>query len=141
MIPSAREWSWQGPIVDHHIHLDKSGQGIEAAKAFKASGGTSILLVHKPNFSSLPIDGEGYRAAYSSTLEMADYVRKKVEINVGVILGPHPVAWDHQVDEIGIRAASELHLEGVSIALEHVNERDAVGLGEVGRPHLSLIHI
>lgn len=138
MISPVREWSWQGPIVDHHIHLDKSGQGIEAAKAFKASGGTSILLVHKPKFSSLPIDGEGYRAAYSSTLEMADHIRKKVDIGVGVILGPHPVAWDHQADEIGVQAASEIHLEAVSIALDHVNERDAVGLGEVGRPHYAV---
>ena len=138
MISPAREWSWQGPIVDHHIHLDKSGQGIEAAKAFKASGGTSILLVHKPKFSSLPIDGEGYRVAYSSTLEMADHIRKKVDIGVGVILGPHPVAWDHQADEIGVQAASEIHLEAVSIALDHVNERDAVGLGEVGRPHYAV---
>lgn len=138
MISPAREWSWQGPIVDHHIHLDKSGQGIEAAKAFKASGGTSIILVHKPNFSSLPINGEGYRAAYSSTLEMADHIRKKVDIGVGVILGPHPVAWDQQADEIGVQAASEIHLEAVSIALDHVNERDAVGLGEVGRPHYAV---
>ena len=116
----------------------RQGQGIEAAKAFKASGGTSIILVHKPNFSSLPINGEGYRAAYSSTLEMADHIRKKVDIGVGVILGPHPVAWDQQADEIGVQAASEIHLEAVSIALDHVNERDAVGLGEVGRPHYAV---
>ena len=138
MISPRRKWSWEGPIVDHHIHLDKSGQGIKAAKEFHASGGTSILLVHKPDFSSLPKNGEEYKSAYSLTLEMADQIRKKIDIDVGVILGPHPVAWDHQADEMGLQAASELHLDAVSIALEHVNERNAIGLGEVGRPHYNV---
>ena len=128
-------WNWTGPILDHHMHLDNTGMGVEAARTFKSAGGTSLILVHKPNFNSLPKNKDDYRAAYSKTLDMAETVRKNTGINVGVILGPHPVSWERQIDEIGLDRSTELHLEAVSSALEFTQERQAIGIGEVGRPH------
>jgi TatD-related deoxyribonuclease len=94
------------------------------------------MLVHKPNFSSdLPTDLDGYRAAYSDTLSMAEEVRSAYGIEVGVVLGPHPVVWEHQIVPLGLKRATELHLEAVSLALDHIEAGDAVCLGEVGRPH------
>ena len=72
-------WNWDGPILDHHMHLDNMGMGVEAARTFKSAGGTSLILVHKPNFDSLPENKDDYRAAYSKTLDMAESVRKKLE--------------------------------------------------------------
>ena len=128
-------WNWDGPILDHHMHLDSMGMGVEAARTFKSAGGTSLILVHKPNFDSLPKNKDDYRAAYSKTLDMAESVRKNTGINVGVILGPHPVSWERQIDEIGLDRSTELHLDAVSLALEFTQERQAIGIGEVGRPH------
>ena len=127
---------WVGPIVDQHMHLDRTNLFLDAVADFSSSGGTGIMLVHKPSFShTLPIDLEGYREAYSDTISMADEVRTEFELEVGVVLGPHPVAWEKQIPELGIEASSELHLEAVSLALEYIDSGHAHCLGEVGRPH------
>ena len=127
---------WTGPVVDQHIHLDRSNRYLSAIEEFVRVGGTGIMLVHKPGFSgTLPVDKEGYRRAYSETILMAEEVRKKFAITVGVVLGPHPVAWERQISELGIDRASELHLESVDLALELIEQGKAHCLGEVGRPH------
>ena len=127
---------WTGPILDQHIHLDRSNRFLDAVAEFVGAGGTGIMLVHKPSFSSaLPTDLDGYRAAYSETLGMAEEVRAAFGIGVGVVLGPHPVAWEHQIESLGLERATELHLEAVGLALDHIDAGDAVCLGEVGRPH------
>ena len=96
------------------------------------------MLVHKPGFSSgLPIDLDGYRVAYSETLSMAEEARAS-GVNVGVVLGPHPVAWEHQIEPLGLARATELHLEAVGLALDHIEAGNAVCLGEVGRPHYAV---
>ena len=127
---------WVGPIIDQHMHLDRTNLFLDAVADFSRSGGTGIMLVHKPSFShSLPVDLEGYRRAYSNTISMADEVRTEFGLGVGVVLGPHPVAWEKQIPELGIEASSELHLEAVSLALEYIDSGHAHCLGEVGRPH------
>lgn len=127
---------WVGPIIDQHMHLDRANLFLDAVADFSSSGGTGIMLVHKPSFSySLPVDLEGYREAYSDTISMADEVRTEFGLGVGVVLGPHPVAWEKQIPELGIEASSELHLEAVSLALEYIDSGHAHCLGEVGRPH------
>ncbi len=127
---------WVGPIIDQHMHLDRTNLFLDAVADFSSSGGTGIMLVHKPSFShSLPVDLEGYREAYSDTISMAEEVRKEFGLGVGVVLGPHPVAWEKQIPELGIEASSELHLEAVSLALEYIDSGHAHCLGEVGRPH------
>ena len=127
---------WTGPILDQHIHLDRSNRFLDAVAEFVGAGGTGIMLVHKPSFSSaLPTDLDGYRAAYSDTLGMAEEVRAAFGIGVGTVLGPHPVAWEHQTESLGLERATELHLEAVGLALDHIDAGDAVCLGEVGRPH------
>ena len=127
---------WTGPILDQHMHLDRSNRFLDAVSEFTLAGGTGIMLVHKPNFpSDLPTDLDGYRAAYSGTLSMAEEVRAAYGIEVGVVLGPHPVVWEHQIVPLGLKRATELHLEAVSLALDHIEAGDAICLGEVGRPH------
>ena len=127
---------WVGPIIDQHMHLDRSNLFLDAVADFTSSGGTGIMLVHKPSFScSLPTDLEGYREAYSDTISMADEVRTELGLGVGVVLGPHPVAWEKQIPELGIEESSELHVEAVSLALEYIDSGHAHCLGEVGRPH------
>ena len=127
---------WTGPVVDQHIHLDRSNRYLSAIEEFVRVGGTGIMLVHKPGFSgSLPIDREGYREVYSETISMAEEIREKFEISVGVVLGPHPVAWERQISELGMNRASELHLESVDLALELIEQGKAHCLGVVGRPH------
>ena len=126
---------WIGPILDQHMHLDRKNRFFEAVNEFIISGGTAINLVHKPDFSDLPKTPSDYRKAYQNTLEMATEVRNKFGITVSVILGPHPVAWEHQIHTMGLEKSSSLHLQAVKIALEYISSGHAMCLGEVGRPH------
>ena len=127
---------WTGPIVDQHIHLDRSGHFLSAAEEFAQAGGTGLMLVHKPAIrGNLPTDLDGYRSAYGDTLSMAEEVRKTVGLEVGVVLGPHPVVWERQIESLGKEKSTELHLEAVGLALEHIEAGEANCLGEVGRPH------
>ena len=126
---------WIGPILDQHIHLDRNNRFLEAIREFANSGGTGINLVHKPNFSHLPESLSEYRDAYEETLQMAKEIRNQFTISVSVILGPHPVAWEHQIHTIGLEKSTTLHLEAIKLALEYISKGDAVCLGEVGRPH------
>ncbi len=128
--------NWTGPILDQHMHLDRSNRYLDAVTEFTRAGGTGIMLVHKPSFSgSLPNDVDGFRTAYDETISMAKEVRETHQIDVGVVLGPHPVSWEKQIDSLGIKRSSELHLEAVELALEYFEEGEAHCLGEVGRPH------
>jgi len=126
---------WKGPIIDQHIHLDRNNRFLDAISDFEQSGGTAINLVHKPDFYNLPKTLDEYRIVYDETLDMAEIVKDKFEIDVSVILGPHPVSWEKQIVTLGIEKSSELHLQAVELALEHISEKNAVCLGEVGRPH------
>ena len=94
------------------------------------------MLVHKPEFSkSIPTDHQGYEKAYSETLSMAEEIRRNFDLEVGVALGPHPVSWEKQIAVLGLKKSTELHLEAISLALEHIDSGTANCLGEVGRPH------
>ena len=127
---------WIGPIFDQHLHLDRNNRFLDAVSDFSKSGGTAILLVHKPEFSrSLPTDRQGYEKAYSETISMAEEIRRNFDLEVGVALGPHPVTWETQIANLGLKKSTELHLEAVSLALEHIDSGTANCLGEVGRPH------
>tara|TARA_B100000405_G_scaffold87054_1_gene60287 strand:- start:377 stop:1270 length:894 start_codon:yes stop_codon:yes gene_type:complete len=127
---------WNGPIWDTHIHLDLQARGISAAQDFANAGGTHICLVHKPSFSSgLPESIQQVDEAYQQTLYLASQVRKKVGLDVRVVLGPHPVVWEKQIHTLGMEGSSQLHLDSVELALNYCAEGKAVALGEVGRPH------
>ena len=127
---------WNGPIWDTHLHLDLEARGISAAQDFSNAGGTHICLVHKPSFPSrLPQSIEQVDQAYRKTLDLAAMVRERVEIDVRVILGPHPVVWEKQIHTLGMERSSQLHLDSVELALNYCAEGKAVAVGEVGRPH------
>ena len=126
---------WEGPILDQHMHLDRNNRFLDAVSEFVNSGGTAINLVHKPNFSDLPLSISDYQSAYDNTIEMAREIREKFGIQVLVILGPHPVSWEKQIHTIGLQESTSLHLQAVKLAIQYISSGEAVCLGEVGRPH------
>jgi TatD-related deoxyribonuclease len=117
------------------MHLDRNNRFLDAVSEFVNSGGTAINLVHKPNFSNLPLSISDYQSAYDNTIEMAREIREKFGIQVSVILGPHPVSWEKQIHTIGLQESTSLHLQAVKLAIQYISSGEAVCLGEVGRPH------
>ena len=134
--------AWQGPILDNHFHLNRNGRFLDAAKDFKNAGGTSVVLVHCPDFSAPPTTRLGHRESYQNTIDMADSVRKEVGLGVRVVLGPHPAAFAHQfikwVDEdgdLGREKAMQNYRDSIDEATAFYHEGKAHAIGEVGRPH------
>lgn len=134
--------AWQGPILDNHFHLNRSGRYLEAAADFKKAGGTNVVLIHCPDFSDPPTTRDGHKISYQNTLEMADAVRNKLGIGVRVVLGPHPAAFAHQfiqwVDkdgEQGKQKAIDNYRTSIDEAVKFYHEGKAHAIGEVGRPH------
>ena len=134
--------AWQGPILDNHFHLNRNGRFLDAAKDFKNAGGTSVVLVHCPDFSAPPTTKLGHRESYQNTIDMAESVRKEVGLGVRVVLGPHPAAFAHQfikwVDEdgdLGREKAMQNYRDSIDEAVAFYHEGKAHAIGEVGRPH------
>ena len=139
--------AWQGPILDNHFHLNRNGRFLDAAKDFKNAGGTSVVLVHCPDFSAPPTTRLGHRESYQNTIDMADSVRKEVGLGVRVVLGPHPAAFAHQfikwVDEdgdLGREKAMQNYRDSIDEAAAFYHEGQAHAIGEVGRPHWKVSH-
>ena len=134
--------AWQGPILDNHFHLNRKGRYLDAAKDFKNAGGTSVVLVHCPDFSAPPTTKLGDRESYQNTISMAESVRKEVGLGVRVVLGPHPAAFAHQfinwVEEDGNQGrekAMQNYRDSIDEAVKFYHEGKAHAIGEVGRPH------
>lgn len=134
--------AWQGPILDNHFHLNRKGRYLDAAKDFKNAGGTSIVLVHCPDFSAPPTTKLGHRESYQNTISMAESVRKEVGIGVRVVLGPHPAAFAHQFinwvegdGNQGREKAMQNYRDSIDEAVKFYHEGNAHAIGEVGRPH------
>jgi len=134
--------AWQGPILDNHFHLNRNGRYLDAAKEFKNAGGTSVVLVHCPDFSAPPTTKLGHRKSYQNTINMAESVRKEVGLGVRVVLGPHPAAFAHQfikwVEEDGNQGrgkAIQNYRDSIDEAVKFYHEGKAHAIGEVGRPH------
>ena len=134
--------AWQGPILDNHFHLNRNGRYLDAARDFKNAGGTSVVLVHCPDFSAPPTTKLGHRESYQDTISMAESVRKEVGLGVRVVLGPHPAAFAHQfinwVEEDGNQGrekAVQNYRDSIDEAAKFYHEGEAHAIGEVGRPH------
>ena len=141
-IMTNQELAWKGPILDNHFHLNRNGRFLDAAKDFKNAGGTSVILVHCPDFSSPPTTKQGHREAYQDTINMAESVRKELGLGVRVVLGPHPAAFAHQFinwveqdGEAGKEKAIENYRDSIDEAVKFYHEGQAHAIGEVGRPH------
>ena len=110
-------------IFDNHFHLDFAGLGINAVKDFEKSGGTHILLVHKP-FTE-----------YETTVKLAELVRKETNVKVFVALGPHPAELTKFLEKLSLDESVEKMKKGIETAGKYVMEKSSVAIGEIGRPH------
>jgi TatD-related deoxyribonuclease len=133
---------YDGPIMDNHFHLNRRGLFLGAAREFQRAGGTDLVLVHCPDFSSPPETLQGHLDTYADTLKMAQSVRQDIGLGVRVVLGPHPAAFAHQFErwvsadgEAGKERAVENYRHSIEAALHYVHEGQAHAIGEVGRPH------
>jgi TatD-related deoxyribonuclease len=123
------------PVVDHHCHLSPAGQGVEAARRFRAEGGTHLFLATQNYEPHPPFDREGYVRQYETTVQLAAAVEREAGVRTYCVLAPYPVDLLAQAERLGTRPAVELQRDALALAGRFVEEGRAVALGEVGRPH------
>lgn len=127
------------PVLDNHCHLDRRSEYLGAVKAFWNAGGTHLNVVHKPDFSSLPTDREGYYQALASTCDIVDDIHAQTDVRAFATISPHPVDLvKHVENDLSVEAAESLVREGIDASAQLVEEGRAVALGEVGRPHFEV---
>jgi TatD-related deoxyribonuclease len=123
------------PIVDHHCHLSPRGEGVEAARRFRAAGGTHLFLATQNYAPGVPFDLEAYRVQFETTEQLARRTEEVAGVRTYVVLAPYPVDLLPQSERLGVLAAVELQGQALDLAGRFVEEHRAVALGEVGRPH------
>jgi TatD-related deoxyribonuclease len=126
------------PIVDHHCHLSPNGEGVAAARRFRAAGGTHLFLCTQSYGPAPPRTLDGYREQFEITSQLGAKVRSETGVVVYIVLAPFPVDLVAHVAELGTVAAESLHTGALELAGRWVRERRAVALGEVGRPHFEV---
>ncbi|HEY6238633.1 MAG TPA: TatD family hydrolase [Thermoplasmata archaeon] len=123
------------PIVDHHAHLSPSGEGVGAARRFRAAGGTHLFLATQGYDAGPPLTTEGYQTQFETTERLARRVEADTGVVVYLVVAPYPVDLVRQSERLGVRPAVELQLSALALSGRWVEEQRAVALGEVGRPH------
>jgi len=116
-------------IFDAHMHLNYSGLGVEAARMFRKSGGTGMMLVNKPDWTW------DFKRIYDTTIRLAEAVRRDTGLYVFIALGPHPAYITRDADRKSLEDRTEAIRGGIDLALRYILEGKAHVLGEVGRPH------
>lgn len=126
------------PVVDHHCHLSPSGEGVGAARRFRAAGGTHLFLATQNYLPSVPRTVEEYRRQFETTEELARRIREETGVVVHTVVAPYPIDLVQAAPEMGLPAALDLQLRALELAGQWVRERRAVALGEVGRAHFPI---
>jgi len=123
------------PVVDHHCHLSPAGEGVAAARRFRAAGGTHLFLATQNYEPGVPRTLATYERQFATTESLARRLRVEADVVAYPVLAPYPVDLVDAVSVLGEPGATELHRSALDLAGRWVRERRAVALGEVGRPH------
>ena len=127
------------PILDNHVHLEPvRGRNVDAVKDFAAHGGTHIIVSHLP-YEEVPVrSAEDFRKSFEVTVATVDRVNAETEVKAFATVGPYPVELIDLARVHGLQKAKGIMIEGMDIAAEFVRDRDAIAIGEVGRPHFEV---
>lgn len=124
-------------IFDNHLHLRRDGRFIDAIKEFKKAGGTHFVLCHLP-MTNLVIKNKSYQICYNETLAMAEEIRSKIDVGVFVTVGPYPVDYIRLLEKFDRNDAINIMKKGIDEAAKFCEEKQCIGIGEIGRPHFAV---
>lgn len=126
------------PVTDNHMHLDPDGLKEKAVMDFFRTGGTHVVLVHKPYHNVPVINENDFRKGFQITVDLAERVRKKTPVKVTVVVGPYPVDLLYLEKKHGLDRGKEIMMKGMETAASMVEEGLAHAIGEIGRPHFDV---
>jgi len=121
-------------IFDNHLHLRRDGRFLDAVKEFKKAGGTHFVLCQYP-MPHIVLKEKSYKSCYHQTFEMADEIRRKIEVGVFVTVGPYPVDYLTLIEKFNRYQVIEIMKKGMDEAAELCKDGRCIAIGEIGRPH------
>jgi len=121
-------------IFDNHLHLRRDGRFLDAVKEFKKAGGTHFVLCQYP-MPHIVLKEKSYKSCYHQTFEMADEIRRKIDVGVFVTVGPYPVDYLTLIEKFDRYQVIEIMKKGIDEAAKLCKDGRCIAIGEIGRPH------
>ncbi|HMK54878.1 MAG TPA: TatD family hydrolase [Methanobacteriaceae archaeon] len=124
------------PSTDNHIHVDPiNGEGpLEVALKFQRSGGTAMIIPNKPTWTVS--EDCSFKKAMELVIGYVDQINQETEVKAFAVVGAHPAELSRLLREgISINEGEMLMRGALETAQELVMEKEAVAIGEIGRPH------
>ncbi|HIH61667.1 MAG TPA: deoxyribonuclease [Methanobacteriales archaeon] len=123
-------------ITDNHIHVDHiNGEGpVKVAEKFYRAGGKRMIIPNKPTWTiQKPFN---FKEAMELVIKYAKKISSKTRVEAYPIVGVHPAELSKLIESgKTIQEAEELAKTGLEYAQRLVLNGEAIGIGEIGRPH------
>lgn len=124
------------PITDNHIHVDPiNGIGpIKVAKQFYNVGGRVMIIPNKPSWSyKIPFE---FEKAMDLVIRYSDEINQKTKVKAFPIVGVHPAEFSRLIESgKSMKDSYERIKKALNYGKILVEDRKAVAIGEIGRPH------
>jgi TatD-related deoxyribonuclease len=121
-------------VFDNHMHLRAHGDYASAIEKFKMSGGTHLNFCPYSDMDRV-VREQSYAGCFRDGIDLKRRVEKDTGIPVFVTCGPYPVDYLALRETIGRQAAVEVMRRGMEEAQHLCFEKEAIAIGEIGRPH------
>lgn len=130
---------WDGPILDNHLHLRASGgRGLDAVEDFVGAGGTHLIILNLPSWSTGTIVSEpdGFREGFAETVALVHDANELLPGRAWAVLGVHPGIVSQLIENanVSLEQAASLMRAGIDVAASFVADGEAIAL-KSGRPH------
>jgi len=123
-------------ITDNHIHVDHiNGEGpVKVAEKFYRAGGKRMIIPNKPTWTiQKPFN---FKEAMELVIRYVEKINSDTNVEAYPIVGVHPAELSKLIESgKTIQEAEELVKTGLEHAQNLVLNGEAVGIGEIGRPH------
>ncbi|MGC8913213.1 MAG: TatD family hydrolase [Thermoplasmata archaeon] len=126
------------PVLDDHIHLSPAGGNVESVKRFERAGGTHCIIVNMPYAGMEALKNRCFIPQYEETIRLCKKVNLETGVKAFAVVGPYPVELLSLAEKYGLEKAKEIMLKGIDDAAGFIKERNAIGFGEIGRPHFEV---
>lgn len=127
------------PITDNHIHVDPiNGIGpVKVAKQFYNAGGRVMIIPNKPSWSfNEPFE---FEQAMDLVISYCNEINQNTMVKSFPIVGVHPAEFSRLIESgKSMRDSYERIKKALDYGKKLVEEKKAVAIGEIGRPHYTV---
>jgi len=124
------------PITDNHIHVDPiNGVGpVNVAKQFYNVGGRVMIIPNKPSWTNGKIFE--FENAMNLVISYCKDINQNTNVKAFPIVGVHPAEFSKLIESgKSMKDSYKRVKEALDYAKLLVENKEAIGIGEIGRPH------